>query len=183
MEKRANSPSRAGQAQAAAVREPSSWEPAALARLLFDAAGVAIGVGYLKLAGDLGTGSMQEPSPGFFPMAAGILIVLCLAVDLIITGLNVRRRGLSLRGTGRMPLGAAAILASIAVYLLLVEILGHALTASLVSALLLATLGRRRWWKIVIISLACGFLTDVLFGLLGLRLPTGMLEFGWSAWT
>lgn len=82
-----------------------------------------------------------------------------------------------------MPLGALAILATLALYLFLVSVLGHALTGSAVVALLLTVLGRRSWWKVALISVMAGFGTDLLFTqLLGLRLPDGIWNIGWSAW-
>lgn len=162
--------------------EDQSWKPGRLARLVFDGVGIAIGVGYTMLAVDLGVGTAADPGAGFLPRAAGVLIVACLAIDLVVTARAVTR-GRPLRGSGRIPLGALAVLAGIGLYLIVVEFLGHALTSALVVALLLTVLGNRNRWRVALIGLVAGFASDLLFtALLGLRLPLGNWDIGWSAW-
>lgn len=156
------------------------WEPGLRARVVFDAAFIVFGLGYLGAAFDLGAGTITEPGSGAFPVFAGALMVLTFAADLvklIVTG------GIRERGEGRVPFKVVAVLSSIAVYLVGVEFVGHALSGTAVFALLLFVLGSRSWWKIVMIALVAGFGTDYIFtALLGLDLPTGHIEFGVSEW-
>lgn len=158
------------------------WKPGGVARLVFDVVVIAIGIGYLVLAFDLGVGTIEEPGAGLFPVVAGFVCVGFLAADLARCVVTAVRRGLD-AGAGRVPARVWLILGAIAVYLLLVGVLGHALTAAVVVAILLALLGARRWWAIVLIGLAAGFGSDLLFTtLLGLRLPLGLIGMGFSAW-
>jgi putative tricarboxylic transport membrane protein len=165
------------------VEDTAVWQPGDRARLVFDAVLIAVGIGYLVLAVDLGLGATDRPGPGFFPVIAGTLCAGFLTADLVRVAVAVARRGRR-AGAGRVPAQVWLILGAIAVYLVLVAFLGHALTAAVVVAILLKVLGDRRWWVIAVIALVAGFGSDLLFTyLLGLRLPLGLLEVGFSAWT
>lgn len=158
----------------------AGWEPALRSRAVFDVVLIVIGLAYLGSAIQLGVGEITRPGPGAFPIVAGALLVVTLGIDLIrllVTG-RVRERG-----SGRVPLAVVTVLGSLLVYLVGVEIAGHAITASVVFAILLFALGTRAWWKILLISVGVGLATDLLFTvLLGLDLPTGLLGFGVDAW-
>ncbi|MBA2528886.1 MAG: tripartite tricarboxylate transporter TctB family protein [Euzebyales bacterium] len=156
------------------------WEPGLRARAVFDTVFILVGAGYLLSTLDLGVGTITQPGSGAFPVFAGALLVLMLAADLVrllVTG------AFRVGSKGRVPLRAVVVLGSIVLYLLTIEILGHAITATIVFALLLSVLGTRKWWMIAIIALVAGFGTDFLFtALLGLDLPTGVIEFGVDEW-
>lgn len=172
----------AGEKTSVPASPPAPWRPGGLARLVFDVVVVAIGIGYVVLALDLGVGTIEDPGAGLFPVVAGLVCVGFLAADLVRGVVTASRRGLD-PGSGRVPARVWLILGAIAVYLLLVGVLGHALTAAVVVAILLALLGSRRWWVITLVGLAAGFGSDLLFTtLLGLRLPLGLIGVGFSAW-
>lgn len=175
---RAASPASAG--DAASAGEITWWEPGFRARAVFDAVFILIGLGYLVSAFQLGAGTITQPGSGAFAVFAGSLLVVCLTLDLvklIVAG------GLRSRGRGRVQFKVVGILGAIGLYLVGVEILGHAITGSIVFAGLLFLLGSRSWWKIILIALLAGFGTDYLFtALLGLDLPTGLIEVGVDEW-
>lgn len=167
----------------AAEPKQQSWNPGLLVRLVFDVAGVAVGVWYTVLAVELGAGTAADPGPGFFPRVVGALIVACLLFDLVVA-IRAATRGRKLRGSGRLAFGPLGILVAIGLYFLVVEYMGHAVTSVLVSVLLLAVLGERKWWVIGLVGLVAGFASDLMFtALLGVRLPLGKWDIGWSAWT
>lgn len=158
----------------------NGWEPGPRARGVFDAVFILVGLGYLASTLDLGAGTLTRPGSGAFPFFAGALLVLTLAADLVKL---LVKGGFRVGGKGRVPRGALVVLGSILLYLLAVQLLGHAITGTLLFALLLSVLGRRKWWMIALIALGAGFGTDFLFtALLGLDLPTGVFEVGVDAW-
>ncbi len=156
------------------------WEPGFRSRAVFDAVFILVGLGYLGAALNLGTGTLKQPGAGAFPVFAGALLVLTLAADLLkllVTG------ALRNAGSGRVPLKIMLVIGSLAIYLIGVELLGHAITGTVVFAFLLFVLGSRSWWKIAIIAIVAGFGSDAVFtALLGLDLPTGVIEFGVDEW-
>lgn len=156
------------------------WEPGPRARGVFDAVFILVGLGYLASTLNLAVGTLTRPGSGAFPLFAGVLLVLTLAADLV--RLPVKG-GLRVGGKGHVPRGALVVLGSILLYLLTVQVLGHAITGTLLFALLLSVLGTRKWWMIALIALGAGFGTDLLFtAFLGLDLPTGVFEVGVDAW-
>lgn len=158
------------------------WQPGWRARLAFDVTLAAAGIGYLVLALQLGLGTTARPGPGFFPVVAAVVLIGFLAIDLAEVAWAVRRRLLP-AGSGRVPLRVWLALAAIGLYIPLLDVLGHAVTASVVTALLLRLLGSRRSWAIVFIAILTGFGTDLVFStLLRVRLPDGFFEIGFSAW-
>jgi hypothetical protein len=168
---------------AAPAVEPTGrdWEPGDVTRLVVEGALLAIGIGYLVLALQLEQWTDAGPRAGFFPVVAGSLFAVCLAIDLVRTAARVAR-GAGAQGIGTLPLRAAAVLGAILAYLVLVGILGHLITAALVTAALVLLFGRRPWWQIVLTAVLAAGLSDLLFAVLGLRLPTGMLQIGFGAW-
>ena len=159
------------------------WEPGSTAGIVFDVATISVAVGYILLSiNDLGIGSPDDPGPGFFPLVAGLLVVLCLTLDLIRRLVVLAREG-KVKGAGRVSWQVVGILGAIAFYLLTAGILGHMLSASVMVSALLLMLGNRAWYKAVAIDVLAAVLSDLLFTtLLGLRLPAGLLGIGWSQW-
>jgi hypothetical protein len=158
------------------------WQPGGLAHLVLDAVMLAVVAGYLYLAASLGFGTTGRAGAGFFPVVAGSLCAGFLAIDLGRLLVGVARGQLE-RGSGRVVIQVWVILAVVVLYIALVEPLGHAITASIVAAILIATLGARPIWVTVLAAIATGFGTELLFaGLLGLRLPAGIFDISILPW-
>ncbi|TFB53613.1 tripartite tricarboxylate transporter TctB family protein [Cryobacterium tagatosivorans] len=159
------------------------WNPGDAARIAFDAALVAIGIVYLVTASQMRfINDEGDPGAGFFPVVSGTIMVVFLAIDLVRLALR-RRTDAWERGTGHLSLRLVAILGSIAMYLAIVGLLGHIITVMILTVLLVVLFGKRPWWQVVIIALAVGIGTDLLFvELLGLRIPTGLFRLAISSW-
>lgn len=161
----------------------SIWNPGDTTRVVFEAVLLALGAGYLIVATQMRVFSSEgDPGPGFFPLLASTLMVVCLAID-IVRLLVARRAGHWKAGSGRLSLRLVAILGSIALYLAVVAVLGHTVTVAILTAILLKLFGSRRWWQIALIAVAVAIVTDLLFiELLGLRIPAGIFRLAVSTW-
>lgn len=158
------------------------WQPNHRARVLTDAVIMAIAAGYTVQAGGLGLGDPSRPGPGFFPLLVGVVLVLAAGSHLLVLVVG-HLRGPADVGVGRPSLRAGLIVAALAVYLVLLPLIGHQLAAALMTAAVLRLLGGRRTSVILAVAAATGFLSDALFTLvLGVSLPVGAFGLGWSAW-
>ena len=131
--------------------------------------GVAVMIGATRLR--LGTPS--EPQPGFFPFAAGgVLVVLC--VILLLQAFSGHGQGSESFGELWRP----AILAiSLLVYSVVLDSLGYIITTIILSAVILRVLDTKRWLKVLGISLVLSVGTYFLFArILDVALPGGILK-------
>jgi putative tricarboxylic transport membrane protein len=159
-----------------------TWEPGGLARLVFDLTGIAVGLLFAFLALELGLEKGERMGAGFFPFLAALLLAGCLSIDVVRELVHWRRTGRQL-GAGRVPLSIALMLLALGGYAVAVEFLGHLVSSALLVAALLVIVGTRRWWQIALAAVITALVTDLVFSaLLGLRLPTGFLELGWTEW-
>lgn len=138
---------------------------------------LALGAGVCVEANRLGFGSVLAPEPGFFPWIGGATL-LGLSV-----GLLVRAAGGRTDGGGRTcptPEGEWAppllLLASLAVYVPLLEPLGYPITTTGLCVVTLRVLKTRRWPVTLGVSAALALGTFYLFNrMLGVGLPAGPL--------
>jgi tripartite-type tricarboxylate transporter receptor subunit TctC len=167
----------------------SVWEPSPLVRLLLLAIPTVVGVSYLIEALRLPLGSLEAPNFGFFPMLVGVLLVGAAAITLFRQGASVLRRGATGgkeadTGDAEVDPGDTAsfqpklliIMAAVLVYVLFAGVVGHIVTATFVSAVALRATGERPWWQVLLLAIATGVGTYLLFVVaLGMPLPTGSL--------
>lgn len=70
----------------------------------------------------------------------------------------------------------AAVSLSLVLFVLVIRLLGYAISSALLMAAVLRILGQRRWTTIAAISAACAILSDIVFArLLAVPLPSGLL--------
>ncbi|MBI5443817.1 MAG: tripartite tricarboxylate transporter TctB family protein [Deltaproteobacteria bacterium] len=126
--------------------------------------------------GRLGVGQIRSPGPGFMPFLLGVLFFLAAAVTFA-REVSPRRQGEGERKEA-LPsnLGKiAAVLVTLLAYGVLLERLGYVVTTFPVLAVLFFAAGVRRWAVAAGSSLALTVLTYLLFGYLGVLLPSGIL--------
>lgn len=156
----------------------TEWLPGQRVHAIFNGVLILIGVGYLSLISQLTVIKDDAPGPGFFPLVAVLVFLGCMVLD------SVRLVRLKVTdgwspSTGKPSFRAVALLASIAAYIGLVWVLGHAVTAAIVTFALVWVLGKRRIWQLLLIAVIAGAGTDYLFSaVLGLRLPDGLIGLG-----
>ena len=159
----------------AAPPTAASWRAGDLTHIAFDAIMLVVVAGYMVLAVRLGVGRLDRAGPGFFPLLAGAMCVTFLMLDLARFGLKATRGPLS-RGSGRIIRQIWMILIAVAVYIVLVGQLGHAITSTIVAVVLIRALGTRSWLPTIITALGIGIGTDAVFAALGLPLPAGIFQ-------
>lgn len=165
-----------------AEAEQSAWLPADGTRLILYSFFLAVGGLYLFLALQLPMESRRGVGPALFPIIAVTIFLACVGIDLIRLFVKYRR-GHWEHGTGRLSWRVLAVIGIIIAYLALVNVLGHLLTAALITAALVLIFGRRPWWQVLLAAAIAGFGTDYLFSeVFGLNLPTGIFEIGVTSW-
>lgn len=123
-------------------------------------------------------GSDFGPGPGFFSFWLGILLIVLSLVQIVMTW----RRPAEPLPAGFIPNREGikrilSILGALAAALVLMNTLGFSLTMTGFCVFLLRRLGRQPWWLTLVLSIAAGFGTFYLFGLLQVMLPRGFLGF------
>ncbi len=123
-------------------------------------------------------GSDFGPGPGFFSFWLGILLMALSLVQIIL----IWRRPADPLPAGFIPDREGvnrilSILLALAASLALMNTLGFCLTIMGFCIFLLRRLGHQPWWLTLVLSVAAGFGTFYLFGLLQVMLPKGFLEF------
>ena len=134
--------------------------------------GSFIGVAVMIGANRLRLGTPSEPQPGFFPFAAGgVLIVLC--VVLLLQAFSGRGQGSESFGELWRP---AILGISLLVYSVVLESLGYIIATIILSVVVLRILDTKTWLKLAGISLVLSLGTYFLFDrLLDVSLPSGIL--------
>lgn len=147
------------------TRRPWSLTVAAVA--------LAIGAGYLVLAFGLPAGDLARPRFGFFPrIAATVLIGAALATGA--EAFRAWRRGRRdvVARPGPRAQRVFLLLGLLVLYVLLVGLLGHVPTASVVAALTIRIAGDRAWWQSAVLGVVLGVASMILFDwIMGMRLP------------
>lgn len=123
-------------------------------------------------------GSDFGPGPGFFSFWLGILLMALSLVQIIL----IWRRPAEPLLAGFIPdregvKRILSILLALVASLALMNTLGFSLTIMGFCIFLLRRLGQQPWWLTLVLSVAAGFGTFYLFGLLQVMLPKGFLGF------
>lgn len=137
--------------------------------------GLVLGVAYLLGALALPRGSVTAPGAGLFPLAVGLIIVVSSAVALVT---EWRRPTAAPDPPGDAFRRVPALLGALVVFALLLKPAGFILAAAVLSALVLAVLGRRPWLAVGGLALAISVATALVFRLLGVPLPPGLVSLG-----
>ena len=153
----------------------AAWQAGDLTHIVFDGIMLVVVAGYMVLAVRLGVGRIDRAGPGFFPFLAGSMCATFLVLDLARFGLKAARGSVS-RGSGQIIRQIWMILVAVAVYIVLVKPLGHAITSTIVAVVLIRVLGTRSWLATIITAIGIGLGTDAVFAALGLPLPAGIFE-------
>lgn len=139
--------------------------------------GVLLAVGlYAMIVGTkLGLGQISDPQPGFFPFWSGAVIALLSAL-VVIEALRGKCSDAEALGTIGKP---AFMIASLAAYVAVLNLLGYLLATAVLAVLLLWVLGARKWWALALAALLIAGGSYTLFDrLLNVTLPAGILA-GW----
>ncbi len=136
---------------------------------------LAIAVGVCVEGDRLGFGSVFAPQPGFFPWIGGLMLV-GLSAGLFVQTLRLQAASTSSADEWLRP---ALLLATLVLYVPLLEPLGYPLTTTGLCVVTLRILRTRRWSVTVAVSLALALGTFFLFTRgLSVELPAGTLLFG-----
>ncbi len=143
--------------------------------------GVLVAFGVFIIHESLGHnyyGSDFGPGPGFFSFWMGILLIVLSLIQIVMTW----RRPAEPLPDGFIPNREGikrilSIIGALAAALALMNYLGFSLTMTGFCVFLLRRLGRQSWWLTLLLSIAAGFGTYYLFGLLQVMLPRGILGF------
>lgn len=143
--------------------------------------GVLVAFGVFIIHESLGHnyyGSDFGPGPGFFSFWLGILLIVLSLIQIVMTW----RRPAEPLPDGFIPdregiKRILSIIGALAAALVLMNYLGFSLTMTGFCVFLLRRLGRQSWWLTLLLSIAAGFGTYYLFGLLQVMLPRGILGF------
>jgi len=119
------------------------------------------------------------PGAGFLPFWLGALLAL-LSILLIVFAFRrpVVRATKSVFPSGRALLMVGAVIASLAVYILTLEILGFLAGTGLLTTFLLGFVGREKWYTTILVAvLNSAGLYLVFHVLLGVNLPANRFGF------
>jgi len=131
-----------------------------------------VGVGAIIGAVRLHVGSPTEPQPGFFPLLAGISLIVLSSIIFFQEWLGYGQKKEAF-GEVRRP---ALLLAVLIVLVAVLDRLGYVIGTFIASGLILRLLDVKSWRVLIITSLGLSIGTYLLFDrLLGIDLPRGML--------
>ncbi len=134
---------------------------------------LALGVGICVGASRLGFGSVHAPEPGFFPWLGGVALLL---LSVVLLAQAVRRVPAATAPTGEWG-RAAFLLATLVLYVPVLEPVGYPLATMALCAAALRILGIR-WPLAVSVGVGLAVATFILFHrVLGVELPPGVLAF------
>ena len=126
-------------------------------------------------AAKLPFGSINAPDAGLFPLS--LAVALALLSGLIVLGTWLPETAAaampSWRGAGRVMVAVTAM----AAYIVVIDWLGYLLATALVMLLLLRGIERLKWRTSVAVTVVSVVGSYVLFGRLGVPLPSGILPF------
>jgi putative tricarboxylic transport membrane protein len=132
--------------------------------------GLMISIGSISL----GLGSFHRPGPGLFHFIIGITIILLSSYQIVLQF----HKGPDSAKIWPQPDGLKRIIYTILIlifYAIAIERLGFVICTVIFFALLLKTVGQRRWAYSILSSLTVSVLTYVIFHVwLNVNLPTGL---------
>ena len=134
-----------------------------------------LGIGAAILSYGYEIGNITAPEPGFFPFVCGIAMLVLSAILIIhtIMGLGAKAEEF---GDLRRP---AKLIMGLVAYTLLLSVIGYVIATTLVSVLILRTMGTKSWWQVIAVALFMSLGSYFLFDrLLDVPLPDRLLE-GW----
>lgn len=126
-------------------------------------------------AAKLPFGSINAPDAGFFPLSLAVALALLSALIVLGTWLPEAAAAAmpSWRGAGR----ATAAVATMAVYVAVIDWLGYLLATALVMLVLLRGIERLKWRTSVAVTVVSVVASYLLFRRLGVPLPSGIVPF------
>lgn len=144
--------------------------------LFWLALGAFVSVRSLSL--DLGV--LESPGPGMFPFLTGIALILCSLPIVVVSVTSGKKemapskesawRGIDFRKVGM-------VVASLAIYAVVLEKIGYFLSAFLVLIILFRSIGSKKWSSSVIIAFLTTLMAYFLFAvLLGVELPAKLVR-------
>jgi putative tricarboxylic transport membrane protein len=134
-----------------------------------------LGATILWQGGQLTTGSLRSPGPGFYPLVLAAVMIL-LSLFLIIPGKEKEdvRKPSSLRNLGRVSIVFVALL----VYFFFLESLGFIIVSFFLMTFLFVVMASQKWHLALLQSFIFVGLAYVLFEvLLKSQLPRGIMGF------
>jgi len=132
-----------------------------------------LGIGAAIMSYGYDIGNITAPEPGFFPFVCGIAMFVLSAIFIIHTvmGLGEKAEGF---GDLRRP---ATLIMGLVAYTLLLGVIGYAVATTLVSVLILRTMGTKSWWQVLAVALFMSLGSYFLFDrLLDVPLPDRILD-------
>lgn len=139
--------------------------------LLWIALGLFVSVKSLSL--DLGR--PETPGPGMFPFLVGITLIFCTLPIFLSAILSAKNKTVQAEESVWREIDFTKIIivvASMAIYALILEKIGYLLSAFLVLLVLFRSIGSRKWSSSILIALLTTILTYLFFSvLLGVELP------------
>jgi putative tricarboxylic transport membrane protein len=168
----------AGRGPDSGVRAPGSVGIDRRKRRQLVGAAAVFAVGVAATAGSVDLGYWSRgPGPGFFPLWAGIVLVVLSLVWGIQTvrGVGVPEQEESVEGGVRH---VVLVLLGLGALVLLLDVLGYQLAMFLFVLYVLMVVGRRRWLESLVFAAFAGFGVYTLFAnVLQVYLPTASLGF------
>jgi hypothetical protein len=133
---------------------------------------IAIGIGVIIRAVDLGLGSATEPKPGFFPFLGGVALIIFSGI-LLFESLIKRGRAGQSYGNLVPPI---LLIIGLIFYVLTVQFLGYIISTSILSVVTLSVLRIRKWWGLSIVGPLIAVGSYILFSqVLDVPLPKGIM--------
>jgi putative tricarboxylic transport membrane protein len=126
----------------------------------------------------LGLGEIKEPGPGLFPFFLGILLFLvsfCLLVNLLFR-IGSKDKSVKEKQGKRNLAKLSLVLASLLLYVFLLEKLGYLITSSIFLIIFFRSMGSK-WSSALVASVLTALVTYFVFTYLGVTLPEGILKF------
>ena len=133
---------------------------------------VAFAAGALKQYQWWGSGG---PGPAFMPFWLG-LVMFCLAFGMLVRSIRQRDPGESWFPRGEGLRDILVVLGVTTLFVALLNVLGMVIGSAIYLAVLVAYLGRHRWWVTIGVALAAAFFNWLVFvHWLHVPFPEGML--------
>jgi putative tricarboxylic transport membrane protein len=135
-------------------------------------------VSFKSLGLDLGV--LESPGPGMFPFLIGITLILC-SLPIVVVSVTSGKEEMApskesvWRGINFSKVGM--VVASLAIYAVVLEKIGYFLSAFLVLIILFRSIGSKKWSSSVIIAFLTTVMAYFLFAvLLGVELPAKLVR-------
>jgi putative tricarboxylic transport membrane protein len=122
------------------------------------------------------TWGADGPKPGYFPFYLGLIICLSSAINILRAALSSEDKDKSFVEVGQLKM-VLAVLVPTAVYVMLVTWIGIYVASTVFIAFFMRWLGKYRWWKVAVVSVATMVAFFLIFELwFQVPLPKGPVE-------